>query len=68
MNIKAYVIHKGKKREARGFSVEEIKLAELTVKEARKLGIYVDERRKSVYEENVETLKNAIKRIKERKT
>mgnify|MGYP001772515054 CR=1 FL=1 len=61
---KAYVISKGRKREARGFSVEELKLAGLSVREARKLGLYVDERRKSVYEENVNALKEFLKKIK----
>jgi len=61
---KAYVVSKGRKREARGFSVEELKLAGLNVREARKLGLYVDERRKSVYEENVNILKEYLKKIK----
>jgi len=61
---KAYVVSKGRKREARGFSVEELKLAGLSVREARKLGLYVDERRKSVYEENVNILKEFLKKIK----
>jgi len=61
---KAHVVSKGRKREARGFSVEELKLAGLSVREARKLGLYVDERRKSVHEENVNILKEFLKKIK----
>ncbi|HDH07108.1 MAG TPA: hypothetical protein ENF87_01940 [Thermoproteales archaeon] len=45
-------------REGRGFSIGEIKAAGLTVKEARLLGLYVDVRRKSVYEENIKRIKN----------
>ncbi len=51
------VISKGKKRKGKGFSLEELKLAGISVKEAKKLKIYIDKRRKSVYEENVEFLK-----------
>jgi large subunit ribosomal protein L13e len=51
------VISKGKKRKGRGFSLEELKLAGISIKEAKKLKIYIDKRRKSVYEENVKFLK-----------
>jgi len=51
------VISKGKKRKGRGFSLEELKLARISIKEAKKLKIYIDKRRKSVYEENVKFLK-----------
>ncbi len=51
------VISKGKKRKGKGFSLEELKLAGISVNEAKKLKIYIDKRRKSVYEENVEFLK-----------
>ena len=51
-------------RPGRGFSVEEIKAAGLTVKEARNLGIYVDERRKTKHEWNVRMLVEFLKKIK----
>jgi len=51
-------------REARGFSVGEVKAVGLTVREARLLGIYVDERRKSVHEENVERLRQYLVELK----
>jgi large subunit ribosomal protein L13e len=51
------VISKGKKRKGKGFSLEELKLAGISIKEAKKLKIYIDKRRKSVYEDNVEFLK-----------
>jgi large subunit ribosomal protein L13e len=55
------VISKGKKRKGRGFSLEELKLAGISLNEAKKLKIYIDKRRKSVYEENVEFLKKLKK-------
>jgi len=45
-------------RKGKGFSIGEIKAAEIDISMAVKLGIPIDKRRKSVYEENVETLKN----------
>ena len=55
------VISKGKKRKGRGFSLEELKLVGISLNEAKKLKIYIDKRRKSVYEENVEFLKKLKK-------
>ena len=49
----------------RGFSIKEIQAVGLTVKEARLLGIYVDERRKTIYEENVKALVEYLKKLKE---
>lgn len=49
----------------RGFSEGEVKALGLTVKEARLLGIYVDERRKTVHPENVEALRSWLKALKE---
>jgi large subunit ribosomal protein L13e len=55
------VISKGKKRKGRGFSLEELKLVGISLNEAKKLKIYIDKRRRSVYEENVELLKKLKK-------
>ncbi|MCE4601302.1 MAG: 50S ribosomal protein L13e [Desulfurococcales archaeon] len=52
-------------RKGRGFSLGELKEAGLTPTEARKLGIRVDKRRKTVHPWNVEALKEYLKRIRE---
>ncbi len=52
-------------RPGRGFSIGEIKAVGLGVKEARMLGIYVDERRKTVHEENIWALAEYLKKILE---
>ena len=51
-------------REGKGYSKGEIQAVGLTVHEARKLGIYVDSRRKTVHEENIERLKEWLNLVK----
>ncbi len=51
----------------RGFSIGEIESVGLDVKTARLLGVYVDRRRKTVYERNIATLKEWLNKIKEEK-
>ena len=48
----------------RGFSRKELEEAGLSVKEARKLGIYVDARRSSLRDENVKILREFLKKVK----
>ncbi len=48
-------------RPGRGFSLGELKEAGLSLRDAKKLGIYVDRRRKTVHPWNVE----ALKKVKE---
>lgn len=50
-------------REGKGFSIGELKEAGLDVQKARKLGLYVDKRRKTIHKENVEALKKFLKEI-----
>jgi len=52
-------------RKGRGFSLGELREAGLTPEKARKLGLYVDKRRKTVHPWNVEALKNYLKRLAE---
>ncbi len=65
MNVEAIVYKKnGKPRKGKGFSRKELEKAGLTVKEALKLGIPVDKRRSSAYEENIEALKRFVETVK----
>jgi len=60
--IKPLVLRKGgKKRYGRGFSREELKEAGLSLKEALKLKIPIDLRRKTKYKENVTAVKEFLK-------
>jgi ribosomal protein L13E len=50
----------GKQRLGRGFSREELKRAGSNLKEAVKLGVPVDDKRKTVHEENIEAVKTFL--------
>ncbi|MGC9118575.1 MAG: ribosomal protein L13e [Thermoproteus sp.] len=52
----------------RGFSVGEVEQAGLTVEQARLLGLYVDTRRKSIHEVNVQALKEWLVKVLEGQT
>ena len=47
----------------RGYSIGEIKAVGLTVRQARLLGIYVDERRDTVWEINIQRLKEWLEKV-----
>lgn len=51
-------------REARGFSSKELKAAGIDKVRARKMGLYVDSRRKTEHEENIETIRQVLKNLK----
>jgi large subunit ribosomal protein L13e len=54
------VKNKIKLREGRGFSKLELKEAGLNLSLAKKLGLRVDKRRKTIHEENVKVLKKFL--------
>jgi len=56
--LKPKVISRGIEKEGKGFSREELKEVGLSLKQAIKLKIPVDKRRKTKYEENVKILKS----------
>ncbi|MEM2105120.1 MAG: ribosomal protein L13e [Candidatus Bathyarchaeia archaeon] len=67
MNLKPKVFKKGgKQRLGKGFSLEELKKAGLSLKEALKLGIPVDCRRRTAHQENVEAIKGFLESVKEK--
>ncbi|MCE4628543.1 MAG: 50S ribosomal protein L13e [Desulfurococcales archaeon] len=51
-------------RRGRGFSLGELEKAGLTPEKAKKLGIYVDKRRKTVHEWNVKSLKDYLEKLR----
>ncbi|MEM1539326.1 MAG: ribosomal protein L13e [Candidatus Bathyarchaeia archaeon] len=63
--VKPLVFKKGgKQRSGKGFSLNELKEAKLSVKEALKLGIPVDLRRRTIHKGNVESLINFLRNKK----
>jgi len=62
--ISPVVKPRGKTRTGKGFSREELKAADLNPGEARHLGVPVDLRRSTSYEENVESLRAWVKEAK----
>lgn len=55
----------GRPKRGRGFSSEETAQAGLTIEEARRMGLIVDLRRKTVHPENVDALKQYMKDLDE---
>ena len=51
----------GRPKRGRGFSKEETTQAGLTIEEARRMGLIVDLRRKTVHPENIDALKQYMK-------
>lgn len=54
----------GKQRCGKGFSRGELKKAEISLKEALKLGIPIDSRRKTAHQENIEAIKTFLENRK----
>jgi len=60
-SMKPFVFKKGgKQRLGKGFSLGELKKVKLSLKQALKLGIPVDSRRRTVHEDNVKSLKEFL--------
>ncbi|MBS7643415.1 ribosomal protein L13e [Candidatus Bathyarchaeota archaeon] len=55
-----------KARKGRGFSVGELADMELSIPQARKLNLRVDERRSSKWPENIEVLKTFLKQAEQK--
>jgi len=53
----------GKKREGRGLSREELKKAGISLKQALRIGLLVDVRRRTSHDKNVELLKQHLKKL-----
>jgi len=50
-------------RVGKGFSIGELKAAGLKLEEARKLGLWIDKKRRSIHEWNVKVLKEYLKSL-----
>jgi|Deesub1362A_J573_1020465.scaffolds.fasta_scaffold02222_9 large subunit ribosomal protein L13e len=69
INVRPLVFRKGgKQRNGRGFSRGELKEAGLSLKDALKLKIPIDKRRKTLYKENVSAIKKLLENQKRRKS
>jgi ribosomal protein L13E len=65
MTVRPKVFKKGgKQRYGKGFSGDELKKAGLSFKEALKLGIPIDSKRRTAHEENVEVVKAFLESTK----
>jgi len=61
MKVESVIFKKnGKPRKGKGFSREELGRAGLSFREALKLGVPIDFRRRTIHKENVKTLKNYL--------
>ena len=62
------VFSSGKMRPGRGFSYPELKMAKMDINTAKYLGLRVDKRRRTAYEENINLLREKMKvKVKIRK-
>jgi large subunit ribosomal protein L13e len=61
MIIRPRIKHRGRVRSGKGFSWGELREVGLSFQQAKRIGIPIDRRRKSVRKENVAILKNLMK-------
>ena len=66
MSIEVVVRRKRKKRRGKGFGQDELSELGLSLKQALRLGIPIDTRRRSKHKENVETLKKRLERTQKK--
>ena len=62
MNVEAVVRRRRKTRSGKGFSQDELSEVGLSPKQALRLGVPIDARRRSKHRENVEALRKYLKR------
>lgn len=60
MDMEPKVFLSGKTRPGRGFSYSELKMANIDIRIAKNLGLRVDKRRKTAYEDNIKLLGEKI--------
>lgn len=60
------IFSSGKIRPGRGFSYPELKKANIDIRIAKNLGLRIDKRRKTVYDENVRLLGRKVKTKKKK--
>jgi ribosomal protein L13E len=61
------IVHKGRARKARGYSLEELKNANMNIRVAKRMKVPVDRRRKTAYEENITQLTTMMEKEKTKK-
>jgi ribosomal protein L13E len=61
------VVHQGKARKARGYSLEELKNAKMDIRVAKRMKVPVDRRRKTAYEENITQLTTMLEKERSKK-
>jgi len=59
-NYPLVIGHTGRPRKGRGFSLGELREAGISLDKAKRLGLYIDKRRDTVHQENVEALKDLV--------
>jgi ribosomal protein L13E len=67
MVVEPKIFSRGKTRPGRGFSYLELKKANIDIRMAKNLGLRVDKRRRTVYEENVKLLGEKVRGAKKRR-
>ncbi len=67
VSMQPEIVHKGKARKGRGYSLEELKNAKMDIRVAKRMKLPVDRRRKTAYEENITQLTTMMEKEKSKK-